>query len=258
MTTSWPRSSRPWPTAPAGDHRRSGRRGQDPARDRGGRAPDASVPGGVWLVRLDAVDAPPTSPGGRRDPPRPRRRAGAVRAAVRGRTMLLLDNCEHVVGRGPLAGRSPARRGARRSGAGHQPGAAGARGGAPPSARAADQRRRGAALHPTRPGSGTAGSRSTATGRRSSRGVPLARRAAAGHRARRGPRCARCRCRTSPGDSTTGSPCSATPAATGPNAGERWRARSPGATTCCSPTTSAGCGPCPASPAARRWTPWSM
>ncbi len=66
--------------------------------------------------------------------------------------------------------------------------------------------------------------------------------------------CGRCRCATSRAGSTTGSRCCATRTASGPSGAGRCPARSRGATSCCSPTTSAGCGPCRASPAARRWT----
>ena len=71
------------------------------------------------------------------------------------------------------------------------------------------------------------------------------------------PGCGRCRCATSRDASTTGSPCFRTPAVAGRNAGVPSQARSGGATTCCSLTTNAACGPCPASRAAHRWRPWS-
>ena len=67
---------------------------------------------------------------------------------------------------------------------------------------------------------------------------------------RRGPR--RCRSRRSPAASTTASTCCATRPAAGPSAAERSGRRSGGATSCCSPTTSAGCGRSPRSPAAHR------
>ncbi len=84
-------------------------------------------------------------------------------------------------------------------------------------------------------------------------GVPVPRRPAAGHRARRRAGALPVDASTSPAASTTGSPCSRTPAAAGPSADARSPAPSGGATTCSSPTTNAVSGPCPASPAAPRW-----
>jgi DNA-binding SARP family transcriptional activator len=62
----------------------------------------------------------------------------------------------------------------------------------------------------------------------------------------------RCRSRRSPGASTIASACSATRPAASPSDGERSGRRSGGATSCCSPTTSGACGRWPRSPAARR------
>ena len=72
--------------------------------------------------------------------------------------------------------------------------------------------------------------------------LPVPRRAAAGDRARRGAGAVAVGRVTSPDASTTGSPCCATRPAADPSDVGPSQARSPGATSCCSPTTSAGCG----------------
>jgi hypothetical protein len=57
----------------------------------------------------------------------------------------------------------------------------------------------------------------------------------------------RSRCRTSPDDSMTASRCSRTRPAVAPSGAVRWPRRSGGATSSCSPTSSEGCGRSPAS-----------
>ena len=249
-------AGRPRSAAPAGDGR----------RDRPGSARPGSR--SRWRARLERAGRRLAGaagrrrrrrrpgPGGGRDAARRRRGAAPARAALRG-------------GHRPGAGQLRARRGRRADlvrglldavprlrGAGDQPGAARSGGRARPPARAADaatqsvelfarrarELRRRLVLDADTCRGGRGASAGRSTGCRWPSSSPR-------------PGCGRCRCATSPGGSTTGSPCCATRPAADPSAGGRSPGRSAGATTCCSPTTSAGCGRCPASPAARRSTP---
>ena len=181
-----------------------------------------TAPGGVWLVRLDAVDAAAALaqvvaetlhvPGGER---RLRERlAGAE-------TVLLLDNCEHVVAQ--VAALVASLLDAVAAACASSP---------PARCRWASTDEH---VHPLEPLSSQATpSRCSRAGRGEMRrqlvldadthgarrgGVPVPRRAAAGDRAGRRRGSGRCRCATSPAASTTGSPCCATPPASGPSGG---------------------------------------
>ena len=60
--------------------------------------PRPQAPGGAWLVRLDAADSDHLPRQARRRDPAPaRRRAGLVERLAGAETVLVLDNCEHVV-----------------------------------------------------------------------------------------------------------------------------------------------------------------
>ena len=82
-------------------------------------------------------------------------------------------------------------------------------------------------------------------------GLPVPRRPASGHRARRRPGQVAVGRRDRAAAGRPLHPAAATRPAGGPNDAARWPRRSPGATTCCSPTTSEASGRCPASPAGR-------
>ena len=216
------------------------------------------LPGGAWMVRLDSVDEGADLA---RVVAETLHVTGGEQALVErlagAETLLVLDNCEHVVG--PVAGVVAVAAGRRPRPAGPDD---------HPGRRSGWTRKRSTRSRRCRPPSRSRCSRSARSacarsspwtsgpGRWSRRSA--ARSTACRSRSsspRRG--CARSRSRRSRGGSTTGSPCSATRAATSQPAGEPWRRPSTGATTCCSPTTSGGCGRCRASPAGPRSTPSS-
>ena len=225
-----------------------GRRRQDPPGPRG-RPPARSAAGGVWLVRLDAVDAAAVLaqvvaetlhvPGGEaalRD-----RLAGADdRAAAR-------QLRARRRGRGRPR-RLAARRGAAAAGARDQPGAAGFDGEHVYAARAAVARRVGRAVRPAgqamrRQSSSTpTPTRSVEEVCRSLDGLPLAIELAAA-------RVRSLSVRDIARRLDDRFALLQDPSSHRRSGGARSPARSAGATTCCSPTTSAACGRCPASPA---------
>ena len=180
-------------------------------------------------------------------------RAELVERLAGAEAVLVLDNCEHVVD--AVAELSPraARRHDRAARAGDEPASARGRRRDGLSAGAAADRRFDRAVR--RAGRGTRRRFVLDDGHRRDRrgGVPVARRPAAGHRARR-----------SPGPVAVGREIASRlddrfvllrdPTSRRPERRVRWPRRSGGATTCCSPTTSAGCGRCPASPTAHRST----
>ena len=214
-----------------------------------------SPPGGVWLVRLDAADAAAvhratwsprrcTSPGG--ETALLDRLAGAE-------TLLVFDNCEHVVDAvadliGRLLDAAPQLRVLATSqlplgldGEHRLPARAAAA--SPTRSRCSPRRAAASCARQFALDADTAAVVEEVC--RSLDGLPLAIELAAA-------RISPSRYRRSPAGSTTASRCCGTRPAGAPNGAGRSPRRSRGATTCCSPMTNAACGPCPASPAARR------
>ena len=252
-----PRGARPaGRRAPAGDRGRPGRRGQDPAGGRDG--PGARPPGGAgwsgWRTPGPARRCGRASARRSGSARPPRRwsstgcaawtlllRAGQLRAPA---SPTLPAVALRMLGAAPglrMLATSQLPLGHRRRDVYH--------------ARAADAGGLGRRCSPSGPPGSAARSAWTRTPAGDRGGLPVARRAAAGDRAgRRAGQGA-----VGPGDRpparTTGSPCWATRPAAGRRGSGRCARPSHGATTCCSPTTSAGCGRWPASPAARRWPP---
>ena len=211
-------------------------------------------PGGVWLVRLDAVDADASLSqvvadtlqvtGG---PPALPERLASVE------TVLLLDNCEHVVE--PLA-RLVHRCSTPRPSCGCWPPARRRWVSRTSGDTSSNRCHPGAVGRAVRPAGAGAAPPLRARSRDHRR---WSRRSAARWTGCRWPSssrprgCGRCPCATSPVGWTTGSPSSVIRAAVVRSGDGPWPERSPGATSCSSRTTSAGSGRCPASRAARRW-----
>ena len=145
------------------------------------------MPGGVWLVRLDAVDASAALSQVVAETLHVPAAAQLRERLAGAETLLVLDNCEHVVDAVAALVARAARRGAAAARARHQPGAARARRRARAPARAADAPTTRSRCSPAGPASMrrqfVLDADTTARGRG---GVPVARRAAAGDRARRG------------------------------------------------------------------------